>query len=98
MMRITLSPQRRDDNLAVLKKGEVFTINGEEIDLSSVAEGFPAEVDTDWIPGTISREDGELHFTLIVPFGPDSPAETMFPADLVDPADGILPASLKWEA
>ena len=92
-MKITLSPMRRDDSLAVIKDGDKLRINGELFSFISLPDGatIPAgEVPCEWIVGPVERIDGDLHLTLILPHG-SSPSEAVaFPAAIIDPPDGAL--------
>lgn len=90
-MIIKLSPQRRDDALTVTKAGEVLTINGETFDFSVIPDGATlpaAAVKSEWIGGDVSRIDGALNLTLLLPHGPNATEAQRFPADIVDPPDG----------
>lgn len=92
-MRISFSPQRRDDVLAVVKAGETLTINGSSFDFAGLPDGatLPAgEVPCDWITGAVERIGGDLHLTLILPHGPNPSAAVAFPAPIIDPPDGPL--------
>jgi hypothetical protein len=92
-MKITLSPQRRDDNLQVIKSGDTLTINGTAYDFSVVPDGatLPRDaVDCPWLASDVERIDDVLHLTLLLPHGPNAPEETRFPSPLVNPADGVL--------
>ncbi len=92
-MRISLSPQRRDDALEVSKHGDVLTINGEEFDFSNLANGakLPREaVDCEWLASDVERIDGDISLTLIVPHGANPSPAVAFPAPLVNPANGKL--------
>lgn len=93
-MQISLSPQRRDDALALSKAGDVLTINGAAYDLSSVPDGgtLPAgSVPCDWIVGDIDRIGGELHLTLILPLGPPPWSDTVaHPEPITVTADGPI--------
>lgn len=101
-MQITLSPQRRDDTLELARSGDVLTINGAPLDLSGIPEGATlpaAAIDCEWIAGPISRTDGELQLSMILPHGPiphPAPPEAAaitHPAPITISADGpiILP-------
>lgn len=85
-MRLALSPQRRDDGpLVVSKVGDVLTINGEAFDFSSLPDGatIPAgKVPCPWIVGPIERVAGEIHLKMLLPHGPNPPAEVAFPAPI----------------
>lgn len=92
-MHITLSPQRRDDTLKIVKAKEVLTINGKKYDFSVVPEGalLPKEaVDCPWIAADVERIEGILHLTLILPISADASEAARFPAPIIDPADGPL--------
>ncbi|OHV84145.1 hypothetical protein [Rhizobium sp. LCM 4573] len=92
-MRISFSPQRRDDGLTVIKSGDILTINGEAFDFSELPDGATiptGEVPCEWIAGPVERIDGVIHLTLVTPHGPDPSQAVAFPGPLMDPPDGIL--------
>ncbi|MGN6311147.1 MAG: hypothetical protein ACTHNN_16530 [Xanthobacteraceae bacterium] len=92
-MRISFSPQRRDDTLEVVKTGDVLTINGDVVDLSAIPDGadLPADaIDNELVVETVRRINGNLHVTLLLPLGADAPERARFPMDLVDPQDGPI--------
>lgn len=92
-MKITLSPQRREDTLTVSKQGDMLTINGQSYDFSPMPDGstLPADaIDCEFIAGDVERIDGVLHITLILPHGPDASEAARFPEPIIDPADGPL--------
>lgn len=92
-MKIILSPQRRNDTIAVTKKGDVLTINGNKYDFSALPDGgeLPATaVDCEWIVSDIVRQNGELQFTLILPHTFDASDAARFPEPIVNPANGEL--------
>ncbi|WP_085025602.1 hypothetical protein [Ensifer aridi] len=92
-MKINLSPQRRDDELTVIKSGDVLTINGEVFDFSDLPDGatIPSgEIPCEWIVGAVERIAGELHLTLILPHGPNPSEAVAFPQPLIDPPDGAI--------
>ena len=92
-MHISLSPMRRDDALTVVKSGDVLTINGEAFNFASLPDGATIPegvVPCDWIAGPVSRIDGDLHLTLILPHGPRPTQEQAFPQPIIDPADGEI--------
>ena len=97
MMQITLTPQRRDDILTLVRSGDTLTINGEAFDFAAIPEGgtLPRDaVACDWLAGDVTRQGGQLHLTLILPHGADAPEATLFPAALTLTGDGpvALPA------
>lgn len=90
-MLIKLSPQRRDDALAVSKMGDVLTINGELFDFSALPNGATlprSAIGCDLIAGDVERAAGELIVPLILPHGASPSPAVAFPADLVDAPDG----------
>lgn len=90
-MIIKLSPQRRDDELTVSKRSDVLTINGERFDFRELPEGavLPASaVDCEFVVGDITRINGELTLTLLLPCGPEASPAANYPADFVNPPDG----------
>jgi len=90
-MRISFSPQRRDDTLTISRAGDILTINGEAFDFSSLPEGgtIPAgEVPCEWIVGSVHRIDGVLHLTLLLPHGPNPSPAVAFPEPIVLTVDG----------
>ena len=92
-MIISFSPQRRDGVLALVRQGDTLVINGEPLDLSAIPDGatLPADaVDSDWIKDDIHRIGGMLHLTLLLPHGPSPSRAVAFPADIVDPPDGLV--------
>lgn len=92
-MHISLSPQRRDDTLSILKSRDILTFNGVEYDFSVIPDGatLPRDaVDCPWLVDDIHRIDGVLHLKTILPLAADASAAARFPAPIVDPADGVL--------
>lgn len=90
-MQITLSPMRRDDRLTLARKGDVLTVNGDDLDFGPLPEGAvlpAAATGCDWIVGDVTRTGGVLHLTLILPHGGNAPYETLFPAPLTLTGDG----------
>lgn len=88
---ITLIPQRRDDSLTLHCAGDVLTFNGTAFDFTQLPEGatLPRDaVDCDWLASDVTRIDGVLHLSLILPHGPIPPAPppealaVLFPAPL----------------
>ncbi|KKB86477.1 hypothetical protein VW29_02685 [Devosia limi DSM 17137] len=93
-MRISFSPQRRDDALTVHKRGDVLTINGEVFDFSELPNGgtLPADaINSQWIVGDVVRGNGGVSLTLLLPHGANPSEAVAFPAILVNPANGNVP-------
>jgi len=85
--------------LAVVKAGDVLTINGENFDLSRVGEGdtLPASaISSHWFAGDVERVNGELILTLLLPNPWNYSPEQAFPVPLDNVPDGpvIFPAPL----
>ena len=92
-MKITLSPQRRDDTLTVIKQGDALTINGTEYDFTQLPDGgtLPAEaVDCEFVIGSVDRVNGELELNLLLPHGANAAEAARFPEPIINPADGEL--------
>ncbi|MCW0921440.1 hypothetical protein OK411_13715 [Pseudomonas sp. RG1] len=93
-MRINLSPMRMDATLSVIRSGNAIVVNGEEFDFSRVAEGdtLPSvAIKSTWFAGDVSRVDGELELTLILPLPINYSPEQAFPSPLEDVRDGPIP-------
>lgn len=92
-MKITFNPQRRDDTLVVSKQGDTLTINGETLDFSQLPDGatLPKEaVGNLFVVSDVDRIDGELHLSLLLPYGRDASSAAKFPEPIINPADGEL--------
>lgn len=91
LMRISFSPQRRDDTLTVARHGDIVTINGDILDLSAIPDGatLPAEaISNPWIGGPVERIDGVLHVTLVLPHGENPSQAVAFPDPITLTGDG----------
>lgn len=93
-MHISLSPQRRDDTLSLeLTAPDRVRINGELFNFGPLAEGdlLPEGViPCRWIVGPVSRVNGEIHLTLVLPHGASPDAHVAFPVPIIDPPLGIV--------
>lgn len=92
-MRISLSPQRRDDSLVVFREGESLSINSVRFDFADLPDGATlaaGSVSSPWVFGDVERSAGELRVTLLLPHAGDAPVEARFPADIIDPPDGAV--------
>ena len=90
-MIINLSPQRRDDAITVIKTGDTLTINGVAFDFSQLPEGATlpsAAIDSEWFCGDVSRTNGALELTLLLPHGPNPSQAQAFPEPVVVTEDG----------
>lgn len=91
-MRISFSPQRRDDVLAIEKtNGDRLRINGELFNFNPMEEGDTIhEVPCEWVVGPVERIDGEIHLTLILPHGASPSAAVAFPETITVTEDGPI--------
>lgn len=85
-MKITLFAHDCDWDLNASVSGDVITINGEEIDLSGIPDGFKLPGDAVGNkffegPWFVERIGKTLHFTLRLPVSLDSPEEYRNPAE-----------------
>lgn len=90
-MKIYLSPQRRDAAINVTKQGDTLTINGTDYDFSQLPDGgeLPREaIDCEWIGSDVSRVDGEIKLTLILPHGASASEAARLPEPILNPIDG----------
>ena len=102
-MKITFSPQRRDDALELEKSsGDRLRINGELFNFDTLAEGDaipPGAIPCDWIIGPVERMEGEVCLTLILPHGPNPSSALAFPEPITVSAGGpiVVPRDLQQE-
>jgi len=91
MIHIKFSPVRRDETLELSCMGDTMTLNGETVDLTPLPNGStlpPEAIDSPWFAEPVSRIDGDLHLTLILPHGSNAPHETRFPEPITVSVDG----------
>ena len=88
MITINLSPQRSDNNLTIIKSGEVLTINNTAYDLADIPEGATLPNPGGAFSGDITRTGGNVELTLLFPNGPDASEEQRFPVPIINPSDG----------
>ncbi len=87
-MKIKLSPVRMAEQLNASVIGDTIIINGLGFDFSPLQEGemLPAAAcNCSWILGDVTRANGEICLTLILPHGANAPQETRFPAAFTEP-------------
>lgn len=93
-MRISFSPQRRDDALSLEKSnGDRLRINGELFNFNPLNEGdkIPAGgVPCEWVVGPVERIDGVVCLTLILPHGPNPSQPVAFPEAITVTEDGPI--------
>jgi hypothetical protein len=91
-MRISFSPQRRNDTLALERTApDRLRINGELFNFGPLPGGGTIpEVPSEWVIGPVERIDGELHLTLILPHGPNPSQAVAFPEPIHITDDGPI--------
>lgn len=95
-MKISLSPQvgSKLPALSLFKgDGDLFTVNGEAFDFSSLPDGatLPADaVDSEYFVGDVERVNGDLQFTLLLPIGEHASKAACFPDPIVNPPEGTV--------
>lgn len=93
-MRISFSPQRRDDALTLEKSsGDRLRINGELFNFNAMNDGdvIPAgAVPCNWIVGPVEKVDGHVNITLILPHGPNRSEAAAFPEPIIVSEDGPI--------
>lgn len=89
-MRISFTPQRRDDTLTLERTApDRLRINGELFNFGPLNEGdVLPEVPCEWIAGPVERIGGEVHLTLILPHGPNPSEAVAFPEPIHVTQDG----------
>lgn len=96
-MYIKLSPVRRDERLIARVDGDTLTVNGVVIDFSDLPEGalLPVgAIKNEWVAGEVTRLNGEIRLTLVLPHGAVAPMNTLFPEAFNSPlhiSDGHVP-------
>lgn len=81
-MFITFSPMRSDDALSVSIDGDMLKINGDLYDFTAIPEGavLPSTaVDCAWLASDVTRLNGDIHLSLILPHGAHAAKEALFP-------------------
>lgn len=93
-MIINFTPQRRDDALTLEKtSGDRLRINGELFNFNTLNDGdtIPTgSIPCEWIVGPVTRVDGEVHVTLILPHGPEPTHAQAFPSPMTVTEDGPI--------
>lgn len=92
-MKISFSPIRSDEQLNMFLDAEILTINGTPYDFSALAEGEVLTQDSlgcDWLASDVTRVNGEVELTLILPHVADAPHQILFPAPIEQVQDGEI--------
>ncbi len=95
-IHITLVPMRHDIPLDLSRAGNTLIFNGQSVDLSGLGAGgtlSATELNCDWLIGDVTQQDGALHLTLILPYGPGAGAPQVGPDPIRVSDDGpvVLP-------
>jgi hypothetical protein len=95
-MLINLSPIRDDRTLNITKTADTLTINGVPYDFSQLPNGatLPREaIDCEFIISDVSRINGEIELTILLPHGANASHEARFPEPIIKNDDGqvVLP-------
>ncbi|WP_193752306.1 hypothetical protein [Comamonas testosteroni] len=91
MLKFILSPQARNDSLAVSVAADVLTLNGVALDFTRLPDGatLPCEaIDCQWIAGDVQRVDGVLQVPLLLPIASDASDAARFPEPITVTQDG----------
>lgn len=92
-MKLHFTPQRRDETLSLDKVGDTLNINGSLLDLSVIPEGATLPDAHEVHPlliGTITRQNGELELTFILPHGANPTHAQAFPESITVTEDGQI--------
>lgn len=95
MFKINFTPQVSDAKLEMSKSGEALIINGVDVDFSDMPDGadYPAEaIESDFVSGGISKVDGVVHMTIIMPYihTDDIPESVSYPSGVFVEQDGRI--------
>lgn len=93
-MLIRLIPQRRDDTVKYSVRGDVLIINGEQFDFSPLWERdlLPDDaVHSSWVVGDITRVEGEIELSLLLPTPWNYSQQQAFPVPIRMTVDGVVP-------
>ncbi|MNC46029.1 hypothetical protein D3C75_950240 [compost metagenome] len=93
LMKINLNPQFRDEanTLSVAVSADIIVINGEIFDFSPLTEGSTlprAAITSEWITGDITRKDGQIELTLLLPLTLDASPAACFPEPIIVTTNG----------
>lgn len=91
-MRISFSPQRRDDSLTLEKtSGDRLRINGELFNFNTLNDGdIVSNVSSEWIVGNVTKDNGIVNITIILPHGPNPTQAQAFPKPITVTEDGPI--------
>lgn len=92
-MKINFSSQVREETISITKTGDALTINDVAYDFAQLPENatLPAtSVDCEYIVGDVTRVNGDIELTLLLPITPQASEAARFPAPITVTADGPI--------
>ena len=92
-MYITLSPQIREGSLKASVERDILTINGVSYDFTPLLEGSflsANAIDCVYIIDKVTRENGVISLTLLLPIKFDAPDGASFPQPINAIQDGVI--------
>lgn len=92
-MLINLSPVRSDKELTVAVKGDTLILNDVILDFAPMPEGstLPKDaIESEWVVGDVSRVDGEIVITIMLPHSATASEAARFPVPIQTKADGYV--------
>lgn len=92
-MNITFTPQLRDCTLEMMKRGDILVINGIEYDFSPLEnedEIHSSAIASEFISDVVTRKDGVINLTVILPITVDATHEQCWPTPQFNIPDGPI--------
>ncbi|MDO6732730.1 hypothetical protein Q4577_22140 [Marinovum sp. 2_MG-2023] len=92
-MKIEFMPMRHDARPVLKQRGDILFIDGDIFDFTDLPEGAmlpSAAVASEWIVGPVTRKDGIVCLTIVLPHGPEAPEMTRHPKQLIVQEDGDI--------
>lgn len=90
-MLINLSPVRSDEQLSISVSGDALLINGMVFDFAPLPEGAvlaAKAIASRWIAEDVTRVDGLIRITVMLPHGEDASEAARFPQPITVINDG----------
>ena len=90
-MKINFSPQVREDTISITKTGDALTINDVAYDFAQLPDGatLPRDaVDCEYIASDVTRVNGEIELTLLLPITPQASEAARFPQPIIVTENG----------
>lgn len=92
-MKINLSPQVGREALSVIVSNDIIVLNGVVFDFTPLPEGgtLPrGSVESEWFVGDVTRKDGQIELTIILPHGFEASEAARFPEPLIVTTNGLV--------